>query len=121
MDDVTTVAEERLRLAREALLADGYFTPDQVGDDIAPRITERLAAARGESAARGPGDDYGIWVTTEPHSVPWWRRKRPVPMPARFEALAVYNAERARGIAHTAEWDARMAALQADFSEWAKP
>lgn len=33
-------AEARLKLAREALVATGYFTPDQVGDDIAPRITE---------------------------------------------------------------------------------
>ena len=30
----------RLRLAREALVATGYFSADQVGDDVAPRITE---------------------------------------------------------------------------------
>lgn len=40
------------------------------------------------------------------------------PMPSRFEVLAVYNAERARGIVHTAEWDDRMAALQAEFDQW---
>jgi len=34
-----------------------------------------------------------------------------------FETLAVYNAERARGIVHTPEWDARMAALQVKFDE----
>lgn len=39
-------ANERLRLAREALLKDGYFSPDEVDDDIAPRIIERLAAMR---------------------------------------------------------------------------
>ena len=39
-------AEERIQLARWALLKDGYFTDEQVGDDIAPRITERLAALR---------------------------------------------------------------------------
>ncbi|MFJ1667370.1 hypothetical protein ACIOK4_13475 [Streptomyces bottropensis] len=38
-------AEERLRLAREALARDGYFTADEIGDDIAPRITE-LSNAR---------------------------------------------------------------------------
>ena len=37
-------AEERLSLARDALLRDDYFTPDQIGPDIAPRITERLSA-----------------------------------------------------------------------------
>lgn len=44
-------AEARLRLVREALVRDGYFTADEVGDDIAPRITE-LATVR-ELAARG--------------------------------------------------------------------
>ena len=43
-------AEDRLALARHALLADGYFTEDQVGDDVAPRITERLAALRDSTA-----------------------------------------------------------------------
>jgi hypothetical protein len=38
-------------------------------------------------------------------------------MPQKFEALAAYNAERARGIAHTAEWDAKMAALQAEYDQ----
>lgn len=38
--DQLWVAEERLRRSREALVATGYFTPDQVGDDVAPRITE---------------------------------------------------------------------------------
>jgi hypothetical protein len=33
----------------------------------------------------------------------------------KFEALAVYNAECARGIVHTAEYDRRMAALQAEY------
>ena len=40
-------ASERLRLAKDALLQDGYFQPGQVGDDIAPRIIERLSAIRG--------------------------------------------------------------------------
>lgn len=40
---------KRLDRARAVLVADGYFTPDQVGDDIAPRILERLAAARRRS------------------------------------------------------------------------
>ena len=33
-----------------------------------------------------------------------------------FEALARYNAERARGIAHTPEWDALMASEQERFN-----
>ena len=37
--------------------------------------------------------------------------------PDNFEMLAVYNAERARGIMHTPEWQARMAALQVKFDE----
>jgi hypothetical protein len=31
--------------------------------------------------------------------------------------LATYNAERSRGIVHTPEWDAKMAALQRRFNE----
>jgi len=40
-----------------------------------------------------------------------------VSQPDSFEMLAVYNSERARGIVHTPEWDARMAALQVRFDE----
>lgn len=36
-------AEARLELARQALIGTGYFTADQVGDDIAPRITELVS------------------------------------------------------------------------------
>jgi hypothetical protein len=39
-------------------------------------------------------------------------------MPDKFHALATYNSEVARGIVHTAEWDDRMAALQAEFDQW---
>jgi hypothetical protein len=47
------------------------------------------------------------------------RRARLGPMPAEFEPLAVYNAERWRGLMHTAEYDAAMARLQCRFNEWA--
>jgi hypothetical protein len=47
------------------------------------------------------------------------RRRRLGPMPARFEELAVYNAERARGLMHTAECDSAMVLLQCEFNEWA--
>jgi hypothetical protein len=47
------------------------------------------------------------------------RRQRLGPMPAEFGQLAAYNAEVARGIVHTAEWDAAMASLQRQFNEWA--
>lgn len=39
-------------------------------------------------------------------------------MPGKFEILAVYNGEVARGIVHTADWDARMATLQAEYEQW---
>lgn len=39
-----SIAEERLQLARRALIQTGYFTAEQVGDDIAPRITELYSA-----------------------------------------------------------------------------
>lgn len=34
----------RLALARQALIDTGYFTPEQVGPDVAPRIIELHAA-----------------------------------------------------------------------------
>lgn len=37
---------DRLERAREALVATGYFTPEQVGDDIAARITELFSVVR---------------------------------------------------------------------------
>ena len=40
-------ALERLRIAREALIRDGYFTADEVGPDIGPRIVEWLSHHRG--------------------------------------------------------------------------
>lgn len=40
-------------------------------------------------------------------------------MPPEFEPLAVYNAEKARGIIHTGEWRQHMAELQQQFDEWA--
>lgn len=42
--DRLTAADERLRLARQALVSTGYFTEDEVGPDIAPRIIEVWAA-----------------------------------------------------------------------------
>lgn len=44
LSDRVEVAEARLTLARNALIATGYFTAADVGDDIAPRITELFAA-----------------------------------------------------------------------------
>jgi hypothetical protein len=45
------------------------------------------------------------------------RLRRPLsePMPAKFNALATYNGERARGIVHTPEWDATMAEVQREW------
>ncbi|NED97941.1 hypothetical protein G1H11_21820 [Phytoactinopolyspora alkaliphila] len=39
-------------------------------------------------------------------------------MPEKFEVLARYNAERARGMSHTPEMDEAMRKLQAEFDEW---
>lgn len=39
-------------------------------------------------------------------------------MPWHFERLAGYNSEVDRGIVHTQEYDARMAALQKEFEAW---
>ena len=36
----------------------------------------------------------------------------------RFRPLATYNAERDRGIVHTADWTAKMYALQQEFDLW---
>ena len=46
------------------------------------------------------------------------RRRRMESMPERFDVLANYNAERGRGIMHTAEWDAKMADLQRKYDDW---
>jgi hypothetical protein len=44
----SSAESERLEAARQVLLADGYFRPDQVGPDVAPRIVERISALRRE-------------------------------------------------------------------------
>lgn len=43
-------------------------------------------------------------------------RHTPPPALTDYGALAHYNAERARGIMHRPEWDARMAEIQAAFN-----
>jgi hypothetical protein len=43
------------------------------------------------------------------------RLRRKTSEPYRFQALATYNGERARGIVHTPEWQAKMAAEQKRF------
>ena len=45
-----TAAAQRLALAQQALVATGYFTADQVDDDVAPRIIE-LNSARTQRIA----------------------------------------------------------------------
>jgi hypothetical protein len=50
-------------------------------------------------------------------------RHRPVRPPDmtdfQVSQLSAYNGERSRGIVHTEEWDAKMAALQERWNEWA--
>lgn len=43
-------AEHRLTLARQVLAEDGYFTADQIGPDLAPRLVEWLAHHRSQIA-----------------------------------------------------------------------
>jgi len=42
--DALEAAHERIRLAQEALVRTGYFKPNEVSDDIAPRIGEYATA-----------------------------------------------------------------------------
>lgn len=37
---------QRLELAKQAVISVGYFVPDEVGDDVAPRILELIEAIR---------------------------------------------------------------------------
>ena len=75
-------------------------------------------------AALEQGWKYGpqlYWYVTRPLwclRYRWLNRRYWNAIPEKFWELADYNAERARGIAHTPEWDERMAALQAEFDEW---
>jgi hypothetical protein len=39
-------------------------------------------------------------------------------LPKQFKPLAVYDAERKRGLAHTPEYEARMSALKDEFHKW---
>ena len=63
-------AEERLELAKQALVGTGHFTADEVGDDVAPRITElwstRLAAPG--RWWRVLGSDGALWCETSVES-----------------------------------------------------
>lgn len=46
------------------------------------------------------------------------RRRKQDPLPSYFTPLAIYNAERARGVVHTPEGQKRMELLQRQFNEW---
>jgi hypothetical protein len=52
-------------------------------------------------------------------AVPRWTSGTPraTLTPAETDQLALYNAERARGIQHTPEWHAKMAQLQRRFDD----
>lgn len=39
-------------------------------------------------------------------------------MPDKFDELARYNSEVARGLVHTKKWKAKMAELQEEFNRW---
>jgi hypothetical protein len=56
-DTAMITANERFRLARAALIATGYFTEDQVGADLAPRITELWSYANRALSRDEPEED----------------------------------------------------------------
>ena len=45
-----TTNADRIRLAKDALISTGYFTPEQVADDIAPRIIELNSALEAQES-----------------------------------------------------------------------
>jgi hypothetical protein len=45
-----------------------------------------------------------------------FNRPQPTALDQRFNALADYNSERARGIMHTDEWKRQMSELQAEYN-----
>lgn len=68
---------ERLELARTALVETGYFTADEVGNDVAPRITELHARTVGDTldalraeCARLADDNRQLRLLLEPAPVP---------------------------------------------------
>lgn len=117
-------ALERLRLAREALVRDGYFTADEVGPDIAPRIVEWLSHHRGlveelnvEVARLRAGEEPG-W---DPLVVP-----TPGQWIARWNSLGpAQRLERAKAVIETAEtanrchFEGHLQRLEEDRQAWA--
>lgn len=67
--------EERLNMARQVLIEDGYFRPDEVGDDLAPRLIEWLSHKR--STYRAPVevdvrvDENALWRAILPRLEAW--------------------------------------------------
>jgi hypothetical protein len=117
-------ALERLRLAREALIRDGYFTADQVGPDVAPRIVEWLSHHRGlietlnaEVARLCAGEEPG-W---DPLVVP-----TPGQWIARWNSLdAAQRLDRAKAVIEMAEtanrcqFDGHRQRLEEGWQAWA--
>lgn len=71
--DRLQLQEERLNIARKTLAEDGYFTDDQVGDDLAPRLIEWLSHHRGRMTAttRIEIDDDVLWARMLPRLERW--------------------------------------------------
>lgn len=67
-------AEERLQLARGALVNTGYFTEDEVSDDVAPRITE-------------------LWAYLTQHEDGEPATEQPLPPPTDYYALSLEAAK----------------------------
>lgn len=67
--------EERLNMARQVLVEDGYFREDEVGDDLAPRLGEWLIHKR--SIYRAPVevdmriDENALWRAILPRLEAW--------------------------------------------------
>ena len=50
----------------------------------------------------------------------WFRTDQPDPLPHKFDKLARYNTEVARGVVHTVTWVEQMVGLQAEFNLWSR-
>lgn len=117
-------AEERLRLAREALVEDGYFTADQVGPAAAPRIVEwlshhrdRAEEAEAELARLRAGEEPGWDPMVVPTPGQWIARWNKAPTEERLRVAEAHirNAE----IANRCHFEAHRQRLEEDQQAWA--
>ena len=106
--------------------------PPRIGDRVSVTLTGELVSYDSDLGVwqllgTAPGVEHVEWKwqlhwATEfvPVETTGGPMRRKSPMPEEYEPLAVYNGERSRGIVHSAEYDAEMAALQEQFNHWSR-